>query len=67
MFICTDQLDDEKQKVYVYVDNIGDYPITMKIKIGGYATRINMNRNEALEMMSKLEKAVHETAEKEIV
>jgi hypothetical protein len=65
MFICTDQLDDEKQKVEVYVDDDRQYPITLKIKIGGYATRVMMSRNDALDIMSQLEKAVHETAEKE--
>jgi len=60
MFIYTDQLDDEKQVVKVTVDDDGDYPITLYIKIGGYATRIHMNRNDALDFMSKLEKAVHQ-------
>jgi hypothetical protein len=67
MFICTDQLDDEKQRVEVYIDDDGQYPITLKIKIGGYATRVMMSRNDALDIMSQLEKAVHETEEKEIL
>lgn len=63
MFVFSDQLDDEKQSVEVFVDNDRDYPITIKIKIGGYSTRISMNRNNALEIMSKLENAVHKMAE----
>ena len=64
MFICTDQLDDQYQKVDVSVDEDREYPITLKIKIGGYATRIMMSRDNALDVMSQLEKVVHDTSEK---
>lgn len=66
MFIYTDQLDDEKQVVDVFVDDDREYPITLYIKIGGYATRVSMNRENALDIMSKLEKAVHKTGENNV-
>jgi hypothetical protein len=67
MFICTDNLSDERQEFTVDVDDDMDHPITLKLKMGQYAARIHLRRNEALEIMSKLEKAVHETAEGEVL
>ena len=67
MFICTDNLSGERQAFTVSVDDDMDHPITLKLKMGQYASRIYLSRDEALEIMSKLEKAVHETAEKEIL
>ena len=67
MFICTDQLDDSYKSIVVECDKDGEHPIMLKVKLGGYATRFYLSRDEALDIMSQIEKAVHETAEKEIV
>jgi hypothetical protein len=66
MFISSTVRDFSNPTVTVNVDNHdNEWPITLAIFINGTKTEIYMNRNQALEIMSKLEKAVHETAEKE--
>jgi hypothetical protein len=67
MFICTDQLDDSFKKVTVEADQSDEHPILLKFKLGGYATRIYMDRVDALDLMSQLEKAIHKTAEEVVV
>lgn len=62
MFITSDHYDDQTRSVTVYVDDDVSYPILMRIKIGGLTTRVYMNRDEALNIMSQLEKAIHQTA-----
>jgi hypothetical protein len=64
MFICTDQLDDSHKVITCECDRPDtEHPILLKVKLGGLATRIYMNRDDALDLMSQLEKAIHATAE----
>lgn len=64
MFICTDQLDDSHKVVTVEVDRPDkEHPVLLKFKLGGLATRVYMSREDALDLKSQLEKAIHQTAE----
>ena len=63
MFICTDQLDDSNKQVSIEVDRPDtEHPVLLKFKLGGLATRVYMSREDALDLYSQLEKAIHATA-----
>lgn len=58
MFISNDCFDG-KGRVSVLTDRDSEWKITVEYQIGTATGRWHMSRDEALDLMSKLEKAIH--------
>lgn len=62
MFIASNQRD-EKARIDVEIDEVDAlWPVCMNFAIEGHSTKVFMNREEALDLYSQLEKAIHQTA-----